>query len=79
VPRPRCGSAEYRDLATFAQGLSRSRTIEDEPEAYARLNAIAAGLYGFAPLDYAHIVSTFPLLPASLRTRCVAALRSTRS
>jgi hypothetical protein len=73
VPRPRRGSAEYRDLATFAQGLSRSRAIEDEPEVYARLNAIAAGLYGLAPDAYAHIVSTFPLLSATLRARCVTA------
>jgi len=74
VPRPVRGSVQYRDLVTFAQALSKSRTIEDEPEVYARLNALATGLYGLAPRDYAHIVSTFPLLPASLRERCLAAL-----
>jgi hypothetical protein len=72
VPRPAPGSAAYRDLVTFAQTLSRTRTIEDEPGVYGRLNAIAASLYGLGPQDYAHILSTFPLLPASLRARCIA-------
>lgn len=68
VPCPPRGSAERRALAGLARGLERTG-IDADPEAYARLNALAASLYGLTPGQYAHIVSSFPLLPE--RVRCV--------
>jgi hypothetical protein len=70
VPRPDNHSREFRELASVARTLEQNG-IEARPEAYARLNAIAAELYGLSRDQYAHVVSTFPLLPEALRTLCV--------
>lgn len=70
VPRPPSGSPAFRTLAALARGLAGTG-IDAAPEAYARLNAVAAHLYGIRRDDYAHVVAAFPLLPAALRDRCV--------
>jgi hypothetical protein len=70
VPRPSGDSSEFRELVSLARELEQSG-IEANPGTYARLNAIAAELYGLRPDQYAHVVSTFPLLPAELRQLCV--------
>jgi hypothetical protein len=70
VPCPPRGSPERRALAGLARGLERTG-LDADPEAYARLNAIAASLYDLTPRQYAHIVASFPLLPESLRRVCV--------
>jgi hypothetical protein len=70
VPRPDGHSGEFRELASLARDLEQNG-IEARPEAYARLNAIAAQLYELSPDQYAHVVWTFPLLPQELRTLCV--------
>ena len=69
VPRPPDGSAEFRELAALARGLANTG-IESAPDAYARLNAIVARLYGLTPEHYQHVVETFPLLPEGLRHSC---------
>jgi hypothetical protein len=73
VPRPASGSAPHGALAACAQELSRCGSIEQNAGTYARLNALAAALYGLTEAEYAHIVSTFPLLPEPVRSRCIAA------
>ena len=70
VPRPAGHGLVHASLAELAASLSR-RAFEEDAEGYARLNAIAAHAYGVTRDEYAHVVSTFPLLPASLRARCV--------
>jgi hypothetical protein len=77
VPRPAEDSRDFSVLANLARGLSTTG-IEAAPAAYARLNAIVARLYGIAGDDYAHIVSSFPLLPQALRDRCVETERVMR-
>ncbi|MGE3885858.1 MAG: N-6 DNA methylase [Vicinamibacterales bacterium] len=72
VPKPAPGSAEAREMATLAERLSSS-SIEQDPESYARLNALAVRLYGLASGEYRHIVSTFPLLAECLRARLLRA------
>jgi hypothetical protein len=74
VPRPDGHSSEFRELASLARNLEHSG-IEGKPAAYARLNAIAAQLYGLSRDQYAHVVSTFPLLPIELRQLCLDAHR----
>ncbi len=74
VPRPAMGSAAFADIAALARRLAGAG-IDSAPDAYARLNAIAARLYGIGGDDYAHVVASFPLLPPALRDRCVAAER----
>jgi len=73
VPRPASGTAPHHALVGCAQELSASASIEASAGTYARLNALAAALYGLTQAEYAHIVSTFPLLPESVRSRCVEA------
>ncbi len=75
VPRPPDGSAAFRDLVTLAQELAR-HGMEAAPGPYARLNAIVSRLYGLSSDEYAHVVSSFPLLPQSLRDRCLDAERA---
>lgn len=74
VPRPPDDSPAFRTLAALARGLAETG-IEAAPEAYARLNAIVANLYGIRGDDYAHVVASFPLLPQYIRDRCVAVER----
>ncbi len=69
VPRPPDGSAEFRELSALARGLAATG-IESAPDAYARLNAIAAGLYGLTAEQFEHVVASFPLLPIDLRRCC---------
>jgi hypothetical protein len=71
VPRPATRSPQFAELATLARALETTGIAGGE-EQYARLNAIAASLYGLTPDEYKHVLSTFPLLPAALRTRCAA-------
>jgi hypothetical protein len=73
VPRPAAGSAAFREIEALARRLSIDG-IAGSPDAYARLNAVVAGLYGLTVDQYAHVVRTFPLLPDDLRARCVAGL-----
>lgn len=69
VPRPAAGSGPFRTLAAAARRLERSGLGEGEA-AYVRLNTAAARLYGLTAAQYRHLLTTFPLLPASLRARC---------
>jgi hypothetical protein len=73
VPRPAAGTVAHDTLVGCAGDLAACASIEDNVAAYARLNAVAASLYGLNADEYAHVVSTFPLLPESLRTRVVDA------
>jgi hypothetical protein len=70
IPRLARGSAAHTAVAALARILSRV-SIEGDVERYGRLNAIVARAYGLSPDQYAHVVSTFPLLPAQLRGRCI--------
>jgi hypothetical protein len=67
VPRPAAGSPLFLVLARAARRLEANGLADED--AYLDLNAAAAHAYGVGPADYAHILSTFPLLPASLRQR----------
>jgi len=75
VPRPLAGSAEFRELAALARRLSDTG-IESAPNEYARLNAVVARLYGLSGDDYGQVVASFPLLPRTLRDRCLEASSS---
>ena len=70
VPRPAVGSPVHASIASLAESLSH-RAFEEDAEGYARLNTLAAHAYEVTKDEYAHVVSTFPLLPAALRERCV--------
>lgn len=75
VPRPTAGSSEWAGLADLATALSVRRDPEDDLDRYARLNALASRLYHLTADEHAHVVSSFPLLSDSARSRCVDAYR----
>jgi hypothetical protein len=73
VPRPLTGSKEFTALTALARRLARAGVTDDSDD-YARLNTIAASLYGISRDDYAFILDTFPLIPRSQRDCCLEAL-----
>lgn len=72
VPRPAPAAADFHELAALARGLEHVGVTADEGR-YARLNALAARVYGLTKAQYAHVVNTFPLLSNELREKCIAA------
>ena len=70
VPHPDASSEESHELARLALALEQTGISAGESE-YARLNAVAARMYGLSLAQYAHVVSTFPLLSQQLRDLCV--------
>jgi len=71
VPRPPDGSADFHELAGLARQLAM-KGLDEAPDAYARLNAVVSMLYKLSDDEYAHVVASFPLLPASMRNLCLA-------
>jgi hypothetical protein len=71
VPRPDGHDPAFRELARLAHSLSVSG-IEVAQESYVRINTISATLYGITAKQYAHVVSTFPLLRDQLRNTLVS-------
>ena len=78
VPRPADGSPAFETLAALSRQLSL-KGIDDGADEYARLNAIAADLYGLTADQFDYVLATFPLLLPDLRKRCATAfLQQTR-
>lgn len=71
VPRPPETSTAARQLRMLARRLQQAG-IEGDVDAYARLNAVAAELYGLTSGEYAHVVGTFPLLGGEVQEQCLA-------
>ena len=72
VPRPPSTSQEFKELAALARSLAQTG-IAGHEAGYARINAIAARLYGLTRAQYEHILSTFPLIPSPVISACAAA------
>lgn len=73
-----CTSAEFDELAQAA-GLSSHADGASEPSERARLRAeldgLVAHLYGLSEDDFAHILSTFPLVEESVKRAALDAFR----
>jgi hypothetical protein len=68
VPRPGDRTRTFRVLSSLARSLERTSMADPD---YVRLNTLVARLYGLTDDQYAHVVGTFPLLPANLRASCL--------
>jgi hypothetical protein len=68
VPRPAAGTPAFDALVSLSRRLSVDG-IGGAPDDYARLNAVAARLYGLTSDQLAHVLGTFPLIPISIRRR----------
>ncbi len=73
VPRPATGSMRFEALVGLSRQLSLTGISESEDD-YARLNAIAAELYGLTSDQFEYLLGTFPLIATDVRERCLTAL-----
>lgn len=71
VPRPAPGDPAWREIVRCTARLE-STGVAGAPDAYARLNAAAAHLYGLDRAAFAHVLDTFPLIAPRLREACSA-------
>jgi hypothetical protein len=79
VPRPLENSRDFERLSDLAKRIGESGLAQAGDE-YAEINSIAANLYAIMPDEYAHILESFPLIPAELRSNCLSTyLRATEA
>jgi hypothetical protein len=72
VPRPAAGSPALGNIAALSRSLAQNG-IDAAKDDYAQLNAIAAQLYGLDGKQLAYVLSTFPLIDAAVRDKCLRA------
>jgi hypothetical protein len=61
----------FEQLATLASAIEQSRVPAESMPEFAKAQALAARLYQLSPEEFAHVLSTFPLVPASVREACL--------
>jgi hypothetical protein len=66
VPRPAADSAAFAALASLSRQLSL-KGIDRGADEYARLNAVAAQLYGLTTDQFAYVLNSFPLIALAVR------------
>ena len=71
VPRPSAGTPAFETLVALSRRLSLAG-IEAAADDYARLNAIAAQLYGVTSDQFAYVLGTFPLMAKDTRDRSLS-------
>jgi hypothetical protein len=71
VPRPAPDAAAFRRIVALTRQLARRH----EPDGSAKLQAAAARLYGITDAGFAHVLTTFPLVPEAERAAALAAFR----
>jgi hypothetical protein len=69
VPRPSVLSRVFKEVACHSRTLSRDPT---DRHSATELQATCAQLYGLDARSFAHVLSTFPLVEASLRDAALA-------
>jgi hypothetical protein len=69
VPKLERTSREFREIAELTRRLSRA----PETAGLARLQALAARAYQLSHSDFAHVLSTFPLIPSGEKSKALAA------
>ena len=70
VPVPSRDSAEFIEVSELAGSLAAGPAGRT---GHARLQALAAGLYGLTPGEFRHVLSTFPLVEEDERAAAAAA------
>jgi methylase of polypeptide subunit release factors len=62
---------DFARLAALARTLMHSPTVAEQQPEYCELQALVAHLYGLSEAHFAHVLSTFPLMPSDVRARCL--------
>jgi len=68
VPLVHRDTSQHRRLSTLAQTLMHSPAIAEQQPEYAEIQALVAHLYGLSESDLRHVLATFPLIPAEVKT-----------
>ncbi len=63
---------DFSRLATLARTLMHSPTVAEQQPEYFELQGLVARLYGLSEAHFAHVLSTFPLIPTDVKARCLA-------
>ncbi|HSC27325.1 MAG TPA: N-6 DNA methylase [Vicinamibacterales bacterium] len=71
VPKPARSDPRAREIAALSAALAARRHA---PDATARLQGAAAGLYGLDRAQFAHVLESFPLVPGEERQEALRAL-----
>jgi hypothetical protein len=71
VPRPRYDSPAFMQIVELTTMLEK----DESPGAQGRLQALAAWCYGLAEIDFAHVLSTFRLVPEAVRNEALEEFR----
>lgn len=72
VPVIHPGDPVFARLALLARALSEGDEPSERMAAYAELQALVARLYGLTEDDFAHILTTFPLISSEVKFACLA-------
>jgi hypothetical protein len=73
VPLVRADDEAFDTLHHLAARLAEAGPPPEDRPDYARLQAIAARLYGLTRTDLEHVLGTFPLIPSEVKERVLAA------
>ena len=71
VPKPLYDSPAFEEIVELAHALRHAFAAHE----HARLQALAAGCYGLTATEFAHVLSTFPLVDESERGRALEEFR----
>jgi hypothetical protein len=71
VPKPRYDSPAFEKIVELSHSLRNTFSAED----YARVQALAATCYGLNADEFAHVLSTFPLVDANERDMAMEEFR----
>ncbi len=69
VPLVDVSGRVFAELVDLIRALQDGHGPVEEMEEYALLQASVARLYSLSPIDFEHVLSTFPLVPESVRAR----------
>jgi hypothetical protein len=72
VPFMRTGDSRFQRLGSLARALARSGAAVEGMSAYAELQGLIGHLYGLTAAEFAHVLSTFPLIAAETRANALA-------
>ena len=67
VPFVRAGDRPFTQLSSLARALAKPGLPVDEMPEYTELQAVVARMYGLSPEEFAHVLSTFPLVDETVR------------
>jgi hypothetical protein len=66
----------FARLAHLSRSLSEGTEPAEQMPEYAELQALVAHLYGLNEDDFAHVLTTFPLIPEEIKSRALALFNS---